>query len=78
MLTKTRRWSHPRGNAVVPYRWQATSNFPRSVNYLFRLSSALRSKLPGPMARDGVYDRCKNWMTKDAKQHPTKKFQKSS
>jgi hypothetical protein len=25
MLTNTHRWSHTRGNAVVPYRWQATS-----------------------------------------------------
>ena len=24
MLTHTSRWSHARGNAVVPSRWQAT------------------------------------------------------
>ncbi len=24
MLTDTSRWSHARGNEVVPYRWQAT------------------------------------------------------
>ena len=24
MLTNTHRWSHTRGNTVVPYRWQAT------------------------------------------------------
>jgi hypothetical protein len=25
MLTNTHRWSHTRGNTVVPYRWQATN-----------------------------------------------------
>ena len=25
MLTDTSRWSHARGNEVVPYRWQATT-----------------------------------------------------
>jgi len=24
MLTDTSKWSHARGNEVVPYRWQAT------------------------------------------------------
>ena len=26
MLTDTPKWSHPRGNTVVPYRWQATTD----------------------------------------------------
>ena len=25
MLDNTSKWSHPRGNTVVPSRWQATS-----------------------------------------------------
>ena len=30
MLTNTSRWSHARGNEVVPYRWQATRRTTRS------------------------------------------------
>ena len=26
MLTDTSRWSHARGNEVVPYHWQATGS----------------------------------------------------
>jgi len=32
MLSNTSRWSHTRGNTVVPSRWQATLAVRRSVN----------------------------------------------
>jgi hypothetical protein len=38
MLTHTPRWSHARGNPVVPSRWQATPGVERSVGTTRRLS----------------------------------------
>jgi hypothetical protein len=53
MLTDTSRWSHARGNKVVPYRWQATTKHGRVRDYvvnhasdIFKISD-IRVALPG-------------------------------
>ena len=34
MLDNTSKWSHPRGNTVVPSRWQATGIFPNEASVI--------------------------------------------
>ena len=43
MLTDTSRWSHARGNEVVPYRWQATDLFDRSLEKIVSVSAGVVS-----------------------------------
>jgi hypothetical protein len=45
MLTNTHRWSHTRGNTVVPYRWQATGLSERSRERAPHFSDGSRMKI---------------------------------
>ena len=50
MLTDTTKWSHARGNTVVPSRWQATSG--KRVGQVVRSATYGSAKqfepIPGP------------------------------
>ena len=48
MLTHTSRWSHARGNGVVPSRWQATCGEPPSI------WAPARVRAPSPAAPPAV------------------------
>lgn len=55
MLTNTHRWSHTRGNTVVPYRWQATLVNPRPV-CLIAVLFALTFAVGGGAGDDEDFD----------------------
>ncbi len=41
MLSNTSRWSHARGNEVVPSPWQATPNEQAALKCLYRVTRSL-------------------------------------
>ena len=64
MLTHNSRWSHARGNEVVPSRWQATLSWSRGSTLEFlqvlchdeigrRETTAIPSSSPTPPPADG-------------------------
>jgi hypothetical protein len=55
MLTDTSRWSHARGNEVVPSRWQATKETASAMTHSFDASNGGCSFVkfaPHPGTRD--------------------------
>ncbi len=53
MLTDTPRWSHARGNGVVPSRWQATLHMPKmsvaSIDQRGGAPATNETDLPSPL-----------------------------
>ena len=53
MLTNTSRWSHARGNEVVPSRWQATAPEPGGGNTAAAIShNNPEATITGPSANN--------------------------